>query len=188
MNVSQYYGYIYKITNLQNRKVYIGLSTQIDNKKYFCGGIYIKQAIKKYGKKFFKREILGFCNSKEELDLCEQECINFFNSSDKLYGYNLTNGGGCFGKFRTFSESTKQKMSENHANVKGENNPRFIKIYESDKKQIIDLYTNGMNCKEIAEIVKINKRKVSKILKENNIIVNSQGLKGGKRINGKTCN
>lgn len=45
-----YYGYIYKVINLYNKKVYIGQSTNFEYlKKYFGSGLLIKRAIKKYG-------------------------------------------------------------------------------------------------------------------------------------------
>jgi len=59
-------------------------------------------AIRKYKKHNFKWEILGYCKTYEELDNCEKECISFFNSNNKIYGYNLIEGGsGCKG-IKTF--------------------------------------------------------------------------------------
>jgi hypothetical protein len=69
--MNKYYGVIYKITNLYNNKCYIGQTTEKNFYKYiknhFC--IAIKNfdkntkkfynAIRKYGKKSFKWEILG---------------------------------------------------------------------------------------------------------------------------------
>jgi len=49
--------YLYKITNLINNKIYIGVhySNNIENDNYLESGRYIQQAIKKYGKNNFKR-------------------------------------------------------------------------------------------------------------------------------------
>ena len=61
---------IYKITNLNNGKIYIGQDSK-NRKKYFGSGIHIKSAIKKYGITNFKKEILEICESIEHLNLAE---------------------------------------------------------------------------------------------------------------------
>ena len=64
-------GYIYKITNLINGKIYIGKSIRCDSyhlKTYFGSGIVINLAIKKYGKENFKKEILEMISFEEEDD------------------------------------------------------------------------------------------------------------------------
>ena len=48
---------IYLTTNLVNNKKYIGVDTK-NNKYYFGSGTIIKQALKKYGKNNFTKEIL----------------------------------------------------------------------------------------------------------------------------------
>ena len=73
---------IYKITNLVNGKIYIGKDTK-DRKDYYGSGIVIKQAIKKYGKENFKKEILEKCSEYETLNEKEKYWINFYKSTDK---------------------------------------------------------------------------------------------------------
>lgn len=80
---------IYKITNLINNKIYIGQSKFLDN-NYFGSGVFIKKAIKKYGKKNFKKEIIEFCKE-EELDEKERFYIKNLNSVNE--GYNFLYGG-----------------------------------------------------------------------------------------------
>ncbi len=82
---------IYKITNLINGKIYIGKDEK-DQPSYLGSGLIIKQAIKKYGKENFKKEILDSCHSSEEL--CEKEKI-WIQKSGSLYprGYNISLGG-----------------------------------------------------------------------------------------------
>lgn len=48
---------IYKITNLITGRIYIG-QTNGKRDRYYGGGLIIKQAVKKYGKKNFKKEII----------------------------------------------------------------------------------------------------------------------------------
>jgi group I intron endonuclease len=104
------YGYIYLIINLQNGKKYVGQSILFNDLNTYLGSGQVQRAaIKKYGRKFFKKYILGYCSSKEELNLSEKECIAFYCSNDIKYGYNLTEGGeGAANP----SEETRQKMAK----------------------------------------------------------------------------
>lgn len=118
------YGYIYKTTNLVNRKIYIGQKKSIKflDSKYLGSGVRLHSAIQHYGKENFQVILLEECNSKEELDEREIYWIDKLNSRDENIGYNLSIGGGttagvtAWNKGKcgvcTHSEETKQKMSE----------------------------------------------------------------------------
>lgn len=96
------YGYIYKITNLINNKIYIG---QVYNKSIYdrfnrhCDGAsktsrsYLCRAIHKYGKDNFKIECIEECYSVSELNEREKYWIKYYNSTNGNIGYNLTLGG-----------------------------------------------------------------------------------------------
>ena len=104
--------YIYKIINNLNGKSYIGLKTKTveESKDYYGSGKLINQAIDKYGKENFTKEILERnINSHEILNDQEIYWIKYFNTFNK--GYNLTKGGqGNLG--RVTSEKTRAKLSE----------------------------------------------------------------------------
>jgi group I intron endonuclease len=88
------YGFIYITTNLVNGKQYIGQhvsSTQNDD-GYFGSGTLIKQAIKKYGKKSFLREILYVSFDQNDLDEKEKWFIEKYNAVDDPKFYNLALG------------------------------------------------------------------------------------------------
>lgn len=89
------FGYIYKTICLINNKIYIGQkwSSIFLGNKYLGSGIYLKNAIKKYGKANFKVELIDFYNTKEELDTAEKYYIDLYNSTDYNIGYNLSSGG-----------------------------------------------------------------------------------------------
>ena len=80
---------IYKTTNLINGKIYVGQDS-FNNVEYFGSGKIIKQAIEKYGKENFKKEILEKCSSREELDERETFWIQELKSHDREIGYNIS--------------------------------------------------------------------------------------------------
>ena len=126
-------GYVYMITNIINGKKYIGVSMKCDEKslkKYFGSGIVIKEAIKKYGKDNFKKEILEKFNSEVEAREYEKQLINDLNAINDSEYYNLVSGGyGGAVKGRTVSEETKKKISQS---LKGHKN--YIPTDEHKKK------------------------------------------------------
>lgn len=104
-SIFEVYGYIYKITNLINQKVYIG-QTVYDIQKRFRGHIassykkehrkktYISRAIKKYGEINFVCELITCASSKSELNFLEKFYIRYYNSFYYTgLGYNVAEGG-----------------------------------------------------------------------------------------------
>lgn len=91
---------IYKITNLLNKKSYIGQSVDISNriKTHIKCGLGIDtpptnkfyQSLQKTGIWNFSFEVLEKC-SKEKLNEKEKYWIDFYKTTD--YGYNSTKGG-----------------------------------------------------------------------------------------------
>ena len=95
-----------------NKKRYIGITQQEAEVRWKKGKgydtQYFSKAIKKYGWDNIKHEILFENLTKEEAEKKEVELIDFYNSNDKRYGYNIENGGS----HNVCSEETKRKMSE----------------------------------------------------------------------------
>lgn len=91
---------IYKIKNKINNKVYIGQSVNIRQRwrnhrtigKRKNPQLLLYRAMQKYGIENFDFEIVEEC-LKEDLDEKEIYWINFYDSTNKELGYNLTNGG-----------------------------------------------------------------------------------------------
>ena len=142
--------YIYKITNLINDKIYIGLSTKLveESTKYYGSGKLIKEAIKKYGKENFRKEILERDIECHDL-LKDREIywIEIFKSYVSHDNYNLTLGGqGTFG--RIFSNESIKKISENHADVSGSNNPMYGKHHSALAKAKISKVHRGKKISE----------------------------------------
>lgn len=87
------YYYLYKITNIINNKIYVGVhKTKSLDDGYMGSGKIIKRAIEKYGLDNFHKEILEFFDNSDSMLLREQEIVNedFLAREDT---YNLRRGG-----------------------------------------------------------------------------------------------
>jgi hypothetical protein len=135
--MEKYYGYIYKITNLVNGKIYVGKSSNLESiDTYFGSGKLIKYAIKKYGVSNFKKEILEFCHDSESLDTLEKHYILILESGNTKKGYNLAEGGEGGNTYKYFSEERKKDAYKKMADtIRGRKLPEDWKrkISESNK-------------------------------------------------------
>lgn len=109
---------VYITTNLINGKQYIGDHSVNDNihDKYYGSGILIKAALKKYGKKNFRKEILEQFNSKEEAFNAQEKYILKHNTLIPN-GYNINSKGGkCV--HTEMSTIGKENISKTHKGKK----------------------------------------------------------------------
>lgn len=106
--------YLYKITNLINGKVYIGITNnpKIRWEKH-CASKYnyaLPRAIRKYGKENFEFKVLVI-GSKEYIISLETKAIQAFQTLVPL-GYNMTTGGdGCSGWKATKQSRLKSQLA-----------------------------------------------------------------------------
>lgn len=110
--------WIYKITNIQNNKVYIGQSKRpIEQrfKRHLNDALHNKldthfaRAIRKYGANNFIIEIIDSAFNQEELTLKEQYWIRYYNSTN--IGYNETDALYKSGGNTYKSKSTEEMIS-----------------------------------------------------------------------------
>lgn len=83
---------VYKTVNLLNNKIYIGQDSN-NNPNYIGSGLLLTKAIKKYGKENFKKEVLECCLDKQHLNNQEKYWISYFDSTNPIKGYNISEGG-----------------------------------------------------------------------------------------------
>jgi group I intron endonuclease len=140
---------VYIIINLVNGKQYIGRDAH-NKKSYFGGGTAIKEAIKKYGKENFRKDILEYCDNKDHLLEREHYWLNYYNAAKDPNFYNMTNKsekGWEKGKERPerkgkrLSEETRKLISQNGKGKKknsGEKTPVTKYRYEIIKISICE--------------------------------------------------
>lgn len=140
-------GTIYKIVNKVNNKIYIGQTTKTAeqrlerHKKDARGGsdMALHRAMRKHGENNFKTSVLvSNINTREELNMIEEQYILKYNSFNKDIGYNVALGG-----------------------YSGKNN-RLLEIEDIDK--IVDLLKNtNLTFNEIGSKFNISLSAVSNI-------------------------
>lgn len=149
--------WIYKITNIQNNKVYIGQSIRPVNQRFqrhindALNNIldtHFARAIRKYGKENFIIEEIDTANTQEELNEKEQYWIKYYNSV--IDGYNETDAiSKCGGN--TYQSKTDEEMEVIKDKIRqtkiGNKNPMAKKIkriniftYE------IDIFNTVISC------------------------------------------
>lgn len=113
--INEPYGFIYITTNTVDGMRYLGRKKFGNDslwRRYLGSGVVFKNALKKYGKENFSRNIVCFCYSEEELNQAEYDLSVFFNVVDSDDWYNLCYGGGATSGYHHLEEA-KKKMSQN---------------------------------------------------------------------------
>lgn len=145
-----------------SNKIYIGITQQGVNKRWqngkgYKGNQYFYRAIQKYGWDNFQHEILFENLTKQEAEKKEIELIKKYDSTNINKGYNILEGGnatsglkgelnGMYGVHRYGKENpnygkkhsaeSREKISKNHANMKGGNNPNAKAIRNKSTGEI----------------------------------------------------
>jgi group I intron endonuclease len=142
---------IYKATNINNNKCYIGQTIKPLNERKqkhiqranYGTDFYFYRAIRKHNPNSFQWEILEECSSKEELDEMEFHYIKQYNSFQPN-GYNLTMGGeGSHGYKHT--EKSKKKIGKKS---KGKNNGMYGRKRSQRVKDAISKANKGRKLTE----------------------------------------
>lgn len=138
-------GFIYKLENMMNGKIYIGQSRNpdrpFDHFKRSHSNEHLRAAVLIYGRDAFVVKIICECYSQEDLDWAEQFFIcEWYMSIDRRYGYNKVPGGNNFDSFssRTFREQfqIKNKLRISVHLTPEQELERRRKLSEATKKQM----------------------------------------------------
>lgn len=149
--------YIYKITNIQNNKVYIGQTIRPIEQRFHRHindalnnvlDTHFARAIRKYGKENFKIEQIDIASTQEELNKKEQYWICYYNSVNE--GYNETDAiSKCGGN--TYQSKTKKEMEVIKEKIRqtkiGDKNPMAKKIKRKNiQTGEIDVFDTVISC------------------------------------------
>lgn len=108
---------VYYHENKTNGKLYFGITSQTPERRWRNGDAYhsryFRRAIDKYGWDGFYHVVVKRGLTLEEATAMEKELISTYRTSEKEYGYNITEGGdGKFGCERTWFPTLGKKMSD----------------------------------------------------------------------------
>ena len=155
--------WIYKITNIQNNKVYIGQTIRpikdrfhrhINDAMNNILDTHFARAIRKYGKDNFIIEEIDFANNQNELNKKEQYWIRYY---DSIYsGYNETDAiSKCGGN--TYLSKTEEEMDVIKEKIRqtklGNKNPMAKKIKRINIiTNEIDIFDTIISCAQACGI------------------------------------
>lgn len=189
--------FIYKTTNIINNKIYVGKHKHDNNHKYLGSGNLLKDAIKKYGVKNFKREILEHVTD-ENINQREIYWIRELQSQNLEIGYNISSGGDG-GNIAPWTEERKLKIKNGKKGQNtGKNNPNYGNKWDdaqrkrqSEKFKGRKSWNKGLDQTDLR--VKINSDRRKQTMDENDIWkkgkehhwfnIRRNGDKNGKWIN-----
>lgn len=139
-------GYIYKIQNLINNRVYIGQTVKSYEKRFqqhknnydkpYFSQLTLYKAFKKYGLENFSFEPIEEIEN-EKLDEREKYWIDYYDSYKN--GYNMTLGG------------------------------RLVELYKWDLNEIINLYNETKSARKVAKIIGCDHSTIDNLLNANNV-------------------
>jgi hypothetical protein len=136
------YHFIYKTTNLLSGRYYIGIHSTNDLEDGYLGsGNRIRLAVRKHGKENFKREILEFCDNREELKKREVSIITLEEIAKKEC-MNLVIGGGGF-MLNDYHYQCSKKGGNVHAERMKNDLEYREKVIEKSKINLQNHITSG---------------------------------------------
>ena len=143
---------VYKHTNKENGKVYIGITSQEPKRRWQNGagyyGTYFYNAIQKYGWDGFEHEILLEGLTKEQAEEIETDLIAKYGSANRENGYNVSLGA----KYEKIRLGVKKYGKENHrSQAVKQINPKTMEVVKVWESQNLAAETLGINRKGITK-------------------------------------
>lgn len=148
-------GIIYKITNKINGKVYIGQTKNFDRRmeqhrtiaKRGSKNTHLYHAIQKYGWSNFTPKIVERVNY-NNIDEREIYWIQYYKSTNSVYGYNMTYGGeGVKPTSETRKRMSKAQMGKNNSMYgrRGKLSPSWGRTHTEEAKRKMSISRSGRN-------------------------------------------
>lgn len=131
---------VYKITNLINNKIYIGITKRNPkirfNEHFSNQNEMLYKAKEKYGKENFTLEIIENNISEDDIDSKERYYIAFYNSLVPN-GYNLSIGGISN---KSVSKEGKRKLKECNLGINNPKCHKYILMINKDTGEILNKF------------------------------------------------
>ena len=131
---------IYKITNLINHKLYIGITKRNPKIRFYehfsNKNELLYKAKEKYGKENFSLEIIEKDISEDNIDEKERYYIELYNSLTPN-GYNLSIGGISN---KSISDEGKQKLKECNLGINNPKCNKYILMISKDTNEILNRF------------------------------------------------
>lgn len=168
-----------------NGKRYFGITSMSPERRWGCGSGYchnphFSRAIQHYGWSNIEHVVLLRGLSETEAQMIERRLIMSFQSNEREYGYNITDGGeagkrhsqesiekmraakvGVYAGVnnpmygRKCSDETKQKISQAlSGKFTGEKNPNYGKQMSEEQKELISKSRRGKHYPKLSEAMK----------------------------------
>lgn len=175
---SQITNVIYKFKNKINNKIYIGQTTNsvrtrvmehmTSNRPWTKARKgYFQRALHKYGFENFEFTILEQCQNSEDLDIREVYWIGYYKSDDKVYGYNMTPGGGGNKNKEFLQENIKRLTAVNTGSKKSQKTKELIS--KKAKERMKDPKYKNQLVDRLPQIWEKSRKKVVKLSLDYNI-------------------
>lgn len=128
--------YVYITTNLINEKYYIGKHKGEIDDKYLGSGIILKQAIEKYGRVNFEKEVIVICSTEEEANTWEKSIIEEHLTNTNCY--NIAPGGEGGYTTKHFSQEEQQTIRQKAIKTRKKyilEHPEEVKAWQSRQRE-----------------------------------------------------
>ena len=142
---------VYKITNKQNGKFYIGChKTKNPQDSYMGSGTVIKRAVAKYGEDNFSKDILFVFPSPQEMFEKEKELIAELNPPYNLHegglgGWDYINSNNLRARYVDWPEESKQSQARAASKVANSlPKEHYVKMSREGKRAIRIKYPDGI--------------------------------------------
>lgn len=123
--MEKHYGYVYKVTNKLNGKIYVGARARQElDLNYYGSGRKIKILVEELGKDNFDISLLEWCDTKEKMIERELYWIDKLHALNPKIGYNMARVGLWGRAIANLSEEQKQKYYEKQS--KAQSNRTWI--------------------------------------------------------------
>lgn len=166
---------IYKITNIQNGKIYIGSAINIESRKRIHLSAlrkgnhhnpHLLAAYKKYGEDSFVWDILEHVTQLNDLLYREQKYLDEVKPFDRNIGYNvLPTAGSPYRREYSFESRKKMSMSQLGRKRSNKTNVKIVskmnkKVYQLDTSTL-EIVGEFLSLKEAEQITGIRRQAIS---------------------------